>query len=548
MDKSKPPSIFTQYIDKIYSKSGYLDKYGGSVVGTTITLLIFFLLFAYHYVMNNVKPIKADWVNKRCSPAVMPFAGLINTPPGQSWIDFTASNFAACTGDILRESVKFFLEPIYLATDLVMDIFAEIAKSVQAIRDLFDYIRNQLSSITQEIMHRIANVLVSLQYIVIKLRTIINRGHGVLTATLFSFFAAFMSLKAFLGAFIEMIIIFLIVLAAAAVIMWILIFTWEIAIPMTALFVAIVIPFAICLYWFNKILDLTTSQSVPANPKCFPPGTLVEMINGSKPIEEVKVGEVTKSGAKVTGTMVLSGDGESIYNLHGTKVTGTHMIDDPVHGFVYVRDHPDAVLSKGETHATLYCLNTNDKRIHIGSDSFLDWDELDRDDEIRLANLTGITRRVNIHRYLDGGFQKDTLVKMADGRQCAINKIPLGSRLESGGCVIGRVCIDASGTANLRPYMIGAHIIEASPTVKVLIDDIGEIKCLGPTAEQSKGHTRLYHLLTTDKFFKIKGASFADYNGGLEHLLWPTQDRTTPFCDLGKLGTADFQFLSIKYV
>ena len=33
------------YINKIYNKAGYLDKYGGSVVITGITFFIFFIIF-----------------------------------------------------------------------------------------------------------------------------------------------------------------------------------------------------------------------------------------------------------------------------------------------------------------------------------------------------------------------------------------------------------------------------------------------------------------------------------------------------------------------
>ena len=39
--------------------------------------------------MNNLDPIKADWVNQRCTPGVIPFAGLINPPKdGTSAFDY----------------------------------------------------------------------------------------------------------------------------------------------------------------------------------------------------------------------------------------------------------------------------------------------------------------------------------------------------------------------------------------------------------------------------------------------------------------------------
>ena len=41
---------FNEYFDRLYKKDGYLDKYGGSVVLTGITLLIFGVIFSHYYV------------------------------------------------------------------------------------------------------------------------------------------------------------------------------------------------------------------------------------------------------------------------------------------------------------------------------------------------------------------------------------------------------------------------------------------------------------------------------------------------------------------
>ena len=41
------PETFESYFNKLYNKKTYLDKYGGSVVATGVTLLIFFCIFSY---------------------------------------------------------------------------------------------------------------------------------------------------------------------------------------------------------------------------------------------------------------------------------------------------------------------------------------------------------------------------------------------------------------------------------------------------------------------------------------------------------------------
>ena len=110
MDNIPKPPSFEQYINKITTKVGYLDKYGGSVIVTMITLFVFFLLFSYLYIIARLKPIKNDWENQRCNPEVMPFAGFINKKPGQSAFDFTSENFTNCTEMILIKFVGYFKE------------------------------------------------------------------------------------------------------------------------------------------------------------------------------------------------------------------------------------------------------------------------------------------------------------------------------------------------------------------------------------------------------------------------------------------------------
>ena len=149
------PKTFESYINKITKKIGYLDKYGGSVVVTGIVLFIFFLIFSYFYVMNRLKPIKADWVNQKCNPAVMPFAGIINAPPSKSKIDYTADNFYQCTQTILATIIGYFMEPINLTVEMMTKFWSEIMKSVNMIRHVFAYIRNRIMAIVSNIFGRI---------------------------------------------------------------------------------------------------------------------------------------------------------------------------------------------------------------------------------------------------------------------------------------------------------------------------------------------------------------------------------------------------------
>ena len=82
--------------NKLYDKQGFFDRYNGSVFITLLIMIVFFLIFAYSYIQRHITTIKANWVAERCTPMVIPFAGMVNAPEGTSKFKFTYTNFNYC--------------------------------------------------------------------------------------------------------------------------------------------------------------------------------------------------------------------------------------------------------------------------------------------------------------------------------------------------------------------------------------------------------------------------------------------------------------------
>ena len=81
--------------------------------------------------MINIQPIKDDWVNQRCNPKVIPFAGLINKPDdGTSVSDFTSENFNYCIQNILTDVTGYAVQPITGMTDALTSLYSDLADSV----------------------------------------------------------------------------------------------------------------------------------------------------------------------------------------------------------------------------------------------------------------------------------------------------------------------------------------------------------------------------------------------------------------------------------
>ena len=77
MSNNSENTIQNYLFDK-YSKDGYLNKYGSSVIITVLTLLAFSTAFGYNHFQSKLKFLKKNWNEIRCNPLFIPFAGLIN--------------------------------------------------------------------------------------------------------------------------------------------------------------------------------------------------------------------------------------------------------------------------------------------------------------------------------------------------------------------------------------------------------------------------------------------------------------------------------------
>ena len=215
------PETFNSYFTKLYDKKTYLDKYGGSVFATGVTLLIFFCIFSFFYIQSKMDPIRQNWANERCKPEVMPFAGLINAPKGTSKMAYTADNFTKCTVNILSEVVQYFTSPLYYLSDLTSNFYLMLMRVVQSFRTLAFYLRMKVMQMMEYIVARIYNVMIPVQRMFIKLKDTLKKTEGIMVTGLYTVFSTYLALKAFVGSFLQILIIALIVIVAVIIALWI---------------------------------------------------------------------------------------------------------------------------------------------------------------------------------------------------------------------------------------------------------------------------------------------------------------------------------------
>lgn len=514
---------FESYFNTMYKKNGYLDKYGGSVVLTGITLFFFFLIFSYYYVQSKIEPIRRNWVNERCKPEVMPFAGIINAPKGESKMKYASKNFYECTTTILGAVVSFFVKPYYYMSDMMVNLMKEMMKSVNIIRLFMDWLRIKLNSIFSYLIARIVNIMVPLRVILIKLKDTMNKVSGIMAANLFTVYSAYLALKAFMGAFLHILIIVLSIILAIIVAFWILPFTWPLAAAGTSFFLIISIPLIILTIWTVHVLQMQ-SKSVPGPPSCFDKNTIIKTKNGEKKIKNLNVGDILHDGTIITAVMKLVYNGEDIFKLNGIIVTGSHKILHDKLGWIYVKNHPDSVKINNYNEPDIYNLGTDTKRISINNMKFLDWDDLEPIDIIKLKNLNYLSSNAplsDIHKYLESGISGDIYIELEDGLSVKIKDLELNTQLKFGERVMGIVTVDSRDIC-VKKYSLHNLNIIGAPNLHFKDVDLGNFNTLNIDGEEIVDGNRpekLYHLVTDTGFFMVNGYRIRDYNSAIENIL-----------------------------
>ena len=507
-------------IDKMYDKLSYFDSYGTSNFLFIIITIVIFIGISYCITMMNIQPIQDNWPIERCKPYVIPFAGLINAPPGTSALQYTEQNFQYCMQNIIQGVTADATQPLTFVVNILNSLANVIKESINSVRNMFDKVRTQLQSVTQEIMGRLGNVMVPLQQIIISMRDMIGKMQGVMTAAVYTLFGGYYTLQSLMGAIAQFIITILIALAATILVLWMAPFTWALAASMTSVFIAIAIPMAMILVFMSEYLHVTPSIQIPTI-QCFDENTALKMENGEfKKILDLQIGEKLYGGDEITTIFKVDASRSQMYNLCDIIVSGSHMVHWNCK-WIRVCDHPLSRKIAFYGKPYLYCLNTTSKLIHVDDFVFSDWDEIFDIENVKkyLSEnfYINITNEKNfIHKYLNNGLHKNTELVLINGKKKPIKNINIGDVLENGEKVIGLVELD--GTKMNEQYLFdlgNQRIIEGGGNL-CLLENFNKNKKIVLNKEK-----RLFHLLTDTKTFFVNGVQILDYNASVDLFLEP---------------------------
>ena len=376
-------------VNNLYKKAGYLNIYGIDLIISIVITVLCLLIIIYFSIINNLDPLRANWDSNKCKPSIIPFAGIINKPEDETVLEFTEKNFINCSQTMLRNIVDNSFKPIYLAFQVVNNLFKSMANNLRQIYEQISNIQFSSSGILSVLRRYLGNLMVPLQQIMIAFKDLFNKIKAQVVLILYSLMGPY---YAFVGV-LDLIIKFLLnkikiaagILAALLILLAIIFIGWGFA-PAVAIASAVVATLTALLgvltYFIHEIKNVAL---------CFDPDTKIKLANNEiVAMKDVKVGSKLKNGSIVNAVMKINNLDENnnivnkMYKLENGEnnepiyVTGSHLIyDSNIKDFVEVRNY------RGENPAhesnkecpVLSCLITSDHTIPIGTEIFHDWED-----------------------------------------------------------------------------------------------------------------------------------------------------------------------------
>ena len=531
-----------QTIHDIYKHTGFLDTYLIDVFITFILCIVFFVAISYFYVMNNIKPIVANWENEKFSPAVIPFAGLINNGPNTTKFEFTANNFAACLHTMVTVLTNDVMQPILYIMSLFAIFFADLKEVMNKVRAELNKVRIAVDQFTTDAMNRILNVIMPIIEMMIGVKTMLAKVTGVIAASAFTLIGAMISIRSTLTFMMNVIndILLALVITILATIVIAIFFppVFEVAVGMIIIMTLILIPSIMIEHFMDEVLNLQ-SPTFPGIPSCFAKNTLIKMADGTeKMIGDILLGDLLENNDRVSAILKCSARGQTMYELDGVLVTGEHRVFNKEKGWIKVKDDENSRSIPQFADPYVYCLTTDSKTIKINNTVFSDWDDVDEDVLEHLETkcvakglLLPEFNGKDLHMHLANGLDGDvSYVQTKNGNLIPLKDIQVNDILNEGQRVVAIIKIDMSDIDIVYDYSFSKA---GKPLEKTFIRSCRNLQTFNKDStknwiefKENKDFTPLdrtnhcyYQLLVEGGRYMVNGVMIGDYNTGIDKFL-----------------------------
>jgi len=149
----------------------------GDILNTIFIIVMYLALYLANVLAIGMKKIEQDWPSYRCSPAVMPFAGLFGHDTGQ--------NFSQCIQTTQSGHMEYLMQPLNYIINMMGTIASKIVKDTSSVRDFVGNLRNKIIKMIQNVFGIFSNIIIAFQRIIISMKDMIKKLVGIFSTLMF---------------------------------------------------------------------------------------------------------------------------------------------------------------------------------------------------------------------------------------------------------------------------------------------------------------------------------------------------------------------------
>jgi hypothetical protein len=151
------------------------------MIGIIICTITAFMATIFYIGEMNKKWLKDNWSSVRCNPLYMPLASYI----GQD----TFGNFVSCTTSSFQTYAGLSMDGMNSQMGIVAESLGSIGTAMSDMRGMMGSTRGGFMMVFQMVFGKIANLMGSMQYLMIRIQTLMGRIVGVFASLIYAFYA-----------------------------------------------------------------------------------------------------------------------------------------------------------------------------------------------------------------------------------------------------------------------------------------------------------------------------------------------------------------------
>jgi hypothetical protein len=376
---------------------------------------------AFMLVSGDIKNIKENWEKRRCELPIMIMGNLFKSDTfNGSASEFSTENMNFCTRQLAKSVLVTLLAPVTAIIGNQTDVLAVLANSLNMMRTLLANATDSFAKLIDPFYRRFLLIGGDFRIMFQQFHSAMNRVFAIAVSQLF------MGISAVIG--MQNVVSF--VVKVVMIVMGVII----------AIFILLFFVLAPFLPMILTVIGILASVGVAVSGTevfCFSPNTQILLVNGlTKPISQIKVGDVLPHGAKVEGILLTTRNAEvPMFDYKGVLVSGSHLVWEN-HKWISVNcsDKAHTTEYDGER---LYSLRTTSREIFAKGTSgevvlFKDWEEIPSGDDtldakwdILVQELLGNTSIQETPSTTDPLFSADCFV-VKEKRLVPLHSIKIG--------------------------------------------------------------------------------------------------------------------------